>query len=119
MDMRDLNAFAAVARRRSFRGAAQELGVSVSTLSVRLRDLETLLGVRLLNRTTRSVAPTAAGERLLARVEPALAGQNSSDPVQFERQGYFCRDKDSTPGRPVFNRTVGLRDTWAKVSAGE
>jgi glutaminyl-tRNA synthetase len=53
-----------------------------------------------------------------ARVEPALAGQNSNDPVQFERQGYFCRDKDSTPGRPVFNRTVGLRDTWAKVSAG-
>ena len=72
MDLRDLNAFAAVARRRSFRGAAQELGVSVSTLSVRLRDLETLLGVRLLNRTTRSVAPTAAGERLLARIEPAL-----------------------------------------------
>jgi len=53
-----------------------------------------------------------------ARVEPALAGQNSNDPVQSERQGYFCRDKDSTPGRPVFNRTVGLRDTWAKVSAG-
>jgi glutaminyl-tRNA synthetase len=36
--------------------------------------------------------------------------------VQFERQGYFCRDRDATPGRPVFNRTVGLRDTWAKVS---
>ena len=39
-------------------------------------------------------------------------------PVQFERQGYFCPDKDSAPGRLVFNRTVGLRDTWAKVSAG-
>jgi glutaminyl-tRNA synthetase len=37
--------------------------------------------------------------------------------VQFERQGYFQRDPDSTPGRPVFNRTVGLRDTWAKVAA--
>jgi glutaminyl-tRNA synthetase len=36
--------------------------------------------------------------------------------VQFERQGYFVRDKDSTPGRPVFNRTVGLRDPWGKVS---
>jgi glutaminyl-tRNA synthetase len=54
-----------------------------------------------------------------ARVEPALAGGNSNDPVQFERQGYFCRDPDSTAHRVVFNRTVGLRDTWAKVSAGQ
>jgi glutaminyl-tRNA synthetase len=53
-----------------------------------------------------------------ARVEPALAGDNSDEAVQFERQGYFCRDRDSTHGRPVFKRTVGLRDTWAKVSAG-
>jgi glutaminyl-tRNA synthetase len=37
--------------------------------------------------------------------------------VQFERQGYFCLDPASAPGRPVFNRTVGLRDTWAKVKA--
>jgi glutaminyl-tRNA synthetase len=50
-----------------------------------------------------------------ARVEPALAG-NSSDAVQFERQGYFCRDSDATSERMVFNRTVGLRDTWAKVA---
>jgi len=53
------------------------------------------------------------------RLEPALAATNSADPVQFERQGYFCRDPDSTPGHLVFNRTVGLRDTWAKVSAGK
>jgi glutaminyl-tRNA synthetase len=52
-----------------------------------------------------------------AKIEPALAGGNADAPVQFERQGYFCRDPDSRPGRPVFNRTVGLRDTWAKVSA--
>ncbi|HYY37710.1 MAG TPA: glutamine--tRNA ligase/YqeY domain fusion protein [Xanthobacteraceae bacterium] len=52
------------------------------------------------------------------RLEPALAATNSADPVQFERQGYFCRDPDSTAGHLVFNRTVGLRDTWAKVSAG-
>jgi glutaminyl-tRNA synthetase len=52
------------------------------------------------------------------RLEPALAATNSPDPVQFERQGYFYRDPDSTPGHLVFNRTVGLRDTWAKVSAG-
>jgi glutaminyl-tRNA synthetase len=38
--------------------------------------------------------------------------------VQFERLGYFCPDSDSTPERLVFNRTVGLRDTWAKVSGG-
>jgi glutaminyl-tRNA synthetase len=51
-----------------------------------------------------------------ARLEPGLAVENSDAPVQFERQGYFIRDKDSRPGRPVFNRTVGLRDSWAKVS---
>jgi glutaminyl-tRNA synthetase len=50
------------------------------------------------------------------KLEPALAADNSPEPVQFERQGYFCRDRDSQPGRLVFNRTVGLRDTWAKVS---
>ena len=50
-----------------------------------------------------------------ARIEPALAASNSGEPVQFERQGYFARDASSTPGRPVFNRTVGLRDSWAKV----
>ena len=53
-----------------------------------------------------------------ARVEPSLAGMNAGVAVQFERQGYFCRDSDSTAGRLVFNRTVGLRDTWAKVSGG-
>jgi glutaminyl-tRNA synthetase len=53
-----------------------------------------------------------------ARLEPALAGKNSDEAVQFERQGYFCRDPDSRPDRLVFNRTVGLRDTWAKVSGG-
>jgi glutaminyl-tRNA synthetase len=52
-----------------------------------------------------------------ALVEPALAAGNSADAVQFERQGYFCRDADSQPGRPVFNRTVGLRDTWAKIES--
>ena len=53
------------------------------------------------------------------RLELALAAANSDDPVQFERQGYFCRDSDSAPGRLVFNRTVGLRDTWARVSGGK
>jgi glutaminyl-tRNA synthetase len=50
-----------------------------------------------------------------AKVEPALAGDNSDAPVQFERQGYFIRDSESKPGRLVFNRTVGLRDSWVKA----
>ena len=52
-------------------------------------------------------------------VEPALAGDHAEAAVQFERQGYFCRDRDSSSGHLVFNRTVGLRDTWAKVAAAE
>ncbi len=51
-----------------------------------------------------------------SRIEPALAGLNAEDAVQFERQGYFCRDQDSTAERLVFNRTVGLRDSYAKVT---
>ncbi|MGX9393516.1 glutamine--tRNA ligase/YqeY domain fusion protein [Nitrobacteraceae bacterium UC4446_H13] len=52
-----------------------------------------------------------------ARIEPALATANSGDVMQFERQGYFVRDRDSTPERPVFNRTIGLRDSFAKDAA--
>jgi glutaminyl-tRNA synthetase len=50
-------------------------------------------------------------------VEPALTAASAGEAVQFERQGYFCADCDAAPGRPVFNRTVGLRDTWAKLQA--
>ncbi|WP_395676626.1 LysR family transcriptional regulator [Inquilinus sp.] len=71
-DLSDLDAFVAVARARSFRGAAGLRGVSASSLSDALRRLEGRLGVRLLNRTTRSVTPTEAGERLLERLGPAL-----------------------------------------------
>lgn len=72
IDLADLDAFTAVARQRSFRGAAAARGVSASTLSEAVRRLETRLGVRLLNRTTRSVTPTEAGARLLDRLTPAL-----------------------------------------------
>ena len=48
-------------------------------------------------------------------VEPALAEPKAGDKFQFERTGYFCMDPDSAPGSPVFNRTVTLRDTWAKI----
>jgi DNA-binding transcriptional LysR family regulator len=71
-DLRDLKAFAAIANRKSFRRAALDLGVSVSSLSTRLRSLEQTLGIGLLHRTTRSVALTESGEQLLARLAPAL-----------------------------------------------
>jgi glutaminyl-tRNA synthetase len=51
------------------------------------------------------------------RIEPHLAEAAIGDVVQFERQGYFCPDPDSTPGKPVFSRTVALRDSWAKIRA--
>ena len=87
-DLADLDAFAAVARARSFRGAAAMRGVSASSLSEALRRLEARLGVRLLNRTTRSVTPTEAGERLLERlVAGARRGRRGARRgQQFPRQ---------------------------------
>ncbi|MER8866045.1 LysR family transcriptional regulator [Mesorhizobium sp. M0751] len=72
IDLGDLNAFVAVARAKGFRDAARASGGSASGLSEAVRRLETQLGVRLLNRTTRSVVLTEAGEGLLARLGPAL-----------------------------------------------
>ncbi|EPE97827.1 LysR family transcriptional regulator [Rhizobium grahamii] len=72
LPLNDLDAFTAIARERSFRAAARKRGVSASSLSDSLRRLEERVGVRLLNRTTRSVTPTEAGERLLERLAPAL-----------------------------------------------
>ncbi|QKC82459.1 LysR family transcriptional regulator [Mesorhizobium sp. NZP2077] len=69
----ELTALAAIVSHRSFRKAADELGLSPSTLSHMMRTLERGMGVRLLNRTTRSVAPTEAGERLVARLRPLLS----------------------------------------------
>jgi len=69
----DLATFLAIARHRSLRKAADEIGVTPSALSHSLRALEDQLGVRLFNRTTRSVGLTEAGERLRGRVEPASA----------------------------------------------
>jgi len=68
----DLAAFAAIVSHRSFRKAADELGVAPSTLSHMMRTLEANTSVRLLHRTTRSVSPTEAGERLVARLQPLL-----------------------------------------------
>jgi DNA-binding transcriptional LysR family regulator len=72
IDLGDLNAFVAVARAKGFREGARASGGSASGLSEAVRRLEGQLGVRLLNRTTRSVAPTEAGQRLLERLRPAL-----------------------------------------------
>ena len=52
-----------------------------------------------------------------AQLELALADAKIEQAIQFERQGYFCLDRDSSPGKPVFSRTIGLRDTWAKEKA--
>ena len=72
-DLPALFIFAIVAARRSFRAASRELGISVSAVSHAITGLETSLGVRILSRTTRSVAPTEAGQKLLEQLEPALA----------------------------------------------
>lgn len=71
-NLRDLNAFVIVAEEGSFTRAAARLGVSQSALSQTIRNLEERLGIRLLNRTTRNVSPTEAGEQLLSEVRPAL-----------------------------------------------
>jgi DNA-binding transcriptional LysR family regulator len=72
IDLGDLNAFVAVARAKGFRDGARASGSSASGLSEAVRRLEAQLGVRLLHRTTRSVVPTEAGQRLLDRLGPAL-----------------------------------------------
>jgi DNA-binding transcriptional LysR family regulator len=72
LSLADLRALTLIVSHRSFRKAADELGLSASTLSHMMKALEAGLGVRLLNRTTRSVSPTAAGERLLMRLGPVL-----------------------------------------------
>ncbi len=82
----DLNAFLAVARARSFRGGGRAANASASGLSEAVRRLEAELGVRLLNRTTRSVVPTEAGARLLERLGPALAEvENALDVMNLYR----------------------------------
>jgi DNA-binding transcriptional LysR family regulator len=115
-DLADLVAFIAVAQERSFTRAAAKLGVSQSALSQTIRGLETRLGVRLLTRTTRSVSPTDAGERLLATAAPRFeeveaemhavaelrdkptgtirltASEHAADSVLWPRLGTFLRE---------------------------
>lgn len=90
--LNDLKFFIAVATHRSFRRAADELGLAPSTLSHAMRALESQLGVRLLNRTTRSVALTEAGRQLLARLTPVLgdlaAALDEVDPYRATPAGH-------------------------------
>ena len=79
-NLNDLLAFIAVGQERSFTRAAAKLGVSQSALSHTMRGLEERLGVRLLTRTTRNVAPTEAGERLLRSIGPLFAEMGGSSP---------------------------------------
>ncbi|MGD2064024.1 MAG: glutamine--tRNA ligase/YqeY domain fusion protein [Nitrospirota bacterium] len=64
------------------------------------------------------INPTSLEVLTGCRVEPALATVPAGERFQFERHGYFCADPDASPDHPVFNRTVSLRDTWAKIAEG-
>ena len=108
-NLHDLLAFLAVARERSFTRAAAQLGVSQSALSHTMRRLEERLGLRLLTRTTRSVAPTEAGERLLRTVGPRF------DEIEAELAALGeLRDKPAgtiriTAGEHAAERSSGRR----------
>src|SRR3954447_22803916 len=86
-DFAELKAFAAVVERASFARAAEHLGFSASALSQTIRQLETRLGVRLLNRTTRSVAPTSAGARLYERIMPVMREMDAAITEAVEATG--------------------------------
>src|SRR5580692_8773031 len=74
IQLTELTAFVAVAERRSFTKAAAQVGIALPTMSQTIQSFERRLGVRLFNRTTRSVALTEAGEQLLAEVQPVFSG---------------------------------------------
>jgi glutaminyl-tRNA synthetase len=68
---------------------------------------------------TANLNPNSLEVRSSAKIEPSIKGAAPGTGYQFERVGYFCVDKDSTPDKPVFNRTVQLRDTWAKIEKSQ
>jgi len=102
-DFAELTAFVEVAEQRNFARAAAQLGIAPSTLSQTIRSLEERLGVRLLNRTTRSVAPTEAGERLLTQLRPALDNVGRA----IEEVNAF-RDKPMGTLRLLVGRAIAL-----------
>lgn len=110
-DLIDLNAFAAVAEAQSFTRAAATLGTSQSALSHAIRRLETRHGVRLLTRTTRNVAPTQAGERLLATLRPALANIDA----ELASLGDL-RDKPAGSIRLTMSAHAAMTVVWPKLA---
>ncbi|MFP5077579.1 LysR family transcriptional regulator [Rhizobium sp. YIM 134829] len=106
----DLAAFAAVARHRSFRSAADQMGLSRSALSHAIIALEAKLGVRLFNRTTRSVSPTTAGAALLARLDPVLRDLDRAlDSLSDERgtpSGVLRINANKSGARLLLNEAV-------------
>jgi DNA-binding transcriptional LysR family regulator len=110
-DLSTLAAFLAVAEERSFTRAAKRLGVSPSAMSHAMRGLEEDIGVRLLSRTTRSVAPTEAGEQLLARLRPALTDvQDALDQLSG------LRDKPAGRVRLLIPRLAGTTVLGPKLA---
>jgi DNA-binding transcriptional LysR family regulator len=110
-DFNDLLAFLSVARERSFTRAAARLGVSPSSLSHKVRGLESRMGVRLLTRTTRSVTPTEAGERLMATVAP----QFDAIETELESLAEF-RDKPAGTVRITAVDTVADLFIWPRLA---
>jgi len=109
-DMKDLLWFLAVARERSFTKAAAKLGTSQSTLSHTIKDLEERLGVRLLTRTTRSVAPTEAGERLYQSIAPRI------EEIETELAGLGAfRDKPAGTVRITVSDHALQTYVWPKL----
>ncbi len=110
-DLNILAAFLAIAEERSFTKAAKRLGVSPSAMSHAIRGLEETLGVRLLSRTTRSVAPTEAGEQFLVRLRPALTDvQDALDQLSG------LRDKPAGRVRLVVPRLAGTMVVGPKLA---
>src|SRR5437879_7711199 len=110
-DLSVLSAFLTVAEQKSFTKAAKRLGVSPSAMSHAIRGLEEGLGVRLLSRTTRSVAPTEAGEQLLARLRPALTDvQDALDQISG------LRDKPAGRVRLLVPRLAGTTVIGPKLA---
>ena len=100
-DLQDLFAFLAVVKAGGFREGARASDTSASRLSESVRRLETRLGVRLLNRTTRSVLPTEAGARLAERLVPALGEVEHRTFPGFHREGPTIHEQDRLALAPV------------------
>src|SRR5262249_53205507 len=118
-DLADLDAFAAVARARSFRGAATVRRVSASALSEAFRRLEARLGLRLLNRTPRSATPTEAGPQLRERRAPARSGVSAAiDAVNKFRNGPARTLRVNVPGMVAQLVLPPIVERFLKAHAG-